>query len=296
MILCGVGCARERAAPTLETSGSSAALAQSAPPLQPSAGPSPPQAPPAPAYLTPLPKRERGSAAPAKHYANLSRSACAAELKKRALPVKPVRRKTPGLESPLQLDGPLHGVTFKLPRSLYGYLDCRLVLLLDQMAVELSKHAVVAVVVNNAYRPTATIAPTPAATRNPPAGPAPPTKSNGPAKKKTRTTAKKVLPADPMRLSQHALGLAIDITAFRLTDGRVLNVERDWHGALGQPPCHPQSRVEGNEPAGIALRNLTCAIAAVGYCNHLITPNRDEAHANHLHCDIEKGANEITVD
>jgi len=207
-----------------------------------------------------LPEREREDAAPAKRYANLEPGACAAELERRRLPVKPARGKTPGLASPLQLVGPLRKVAFELPRSVYGFLDCRLVLLLDDLAADLVAHGVVSVVVNNVYRP------------------------------------RSKLPGRPAQSSQHALGLAVDINAFRLADGSVLNVEQDWHGTMGVEPCGPKSRVIDEHAAGIKLRSLTCAIARAGYCNHLITPSRDQAHANHLHCDIEAGAHEVMVE
>jgi hypothetical protein len=178
--------------------------------------------------------------------------------------VKPARGKTPGLAQPLRIDGSLSGVRFELPRSIHGLLDCRLVLLLDDLAKDLSARGVKAVIVNNVYRPGSKL-PEPT-------------------------------PRSSLRVSQHALGLAIDITAFELEDATLLDVERDWHGALGAAPCGPSSTVLNDNPAGITLRNLTCAIAAAGYCNHLITPNRDAAHANHLHCDIEAGAREVTVE
>ncbi len=159
-------------------------------------------------------------------------------------------------------------------------MDCRLVLLLDDMAKQLNEHGVVGVVVNNAYRPNSTLPPKPAK----PAKPA-----------KRRTSAKRAA-RNPKQLSQHALGLGIDIMAFHLADGRVLNVEEDWQGKMGEAPCGPKSRVLNEHTEGVELRNITCAIAGAGYCNHLITPNRDKAHSNHLHCDIEAGAHEVSVE
>jgi hypothetical protein len=53
--------------------------------------------------------------------------------------------------------------------------------------------------------------------------------------------------------------------------------------------------VTGDDAAGILLRDITCAIARAGFCNHLITPNRDAAHNNHLHCDIA-AVDEVEVD
>ena len=97
------------------------------------------------------------------------------------------------------------------------------------------------------------------------------------------------------RQSQHAQGLALDIVAFELSDGRVLDVERDWRGALGTPVCGPESTVTGDDVSGVALRNVVCAIARAGYCNHLLTPNHDEAHDNHIHCDIKAESDEVEV-
>jgi hypothetical protein len=153
-----------------------------------------------------------------------------------------------------------------------------LVLLLDELAKELARVGVSSVLVSNTYRPGALL---PAKTPAPKGAPQP--------KSKSRRRA----PARDARISQHARGLAIDIVEFRFADGRVLNVERDFQGTLGAPACGPESRVERETPESLALRDLVCAIARGGYCNHWITPNRDAEHFNHLHCDIEAGAAEI---
>jgi hypothetical protein len=201
------------------------------------------------------------------------------------MPVSPAKGKTPGLESPWKLTGPLGGVRFEMPKTLYGFADCRLLLLLDDLSRELAKFDVVGVTVNNIYRPGSVRA----------------DKAAPPPKPQKATKSKAVVQEEPARPSQHARGLAIDITEFRLSDGRSLNVERLWRGIPGGPPCGPASEIalapsETHSPESVALRNLTCAIARAGFCNHLITPNRDAAHFNHLHCDIEPGAREIMID
>lgn len=283
LLALSVGCEREAAPtdaawPSSSLSGKPQSLALSQKPAASVPTPTPPE------YPTPLPVRKRGDVTPAKRYANQSPAACSSELRHRKLPVRPARGKTPGLMTPLQLTAPLHGVKFELPRSIYGFLDCRLVLLLDDLAKDLSSRAVVGVQVNNVYRPNSKLPPK----AN--------TKLVKPPPKGKASKSRKPPPPRTVRLSQHALGLAIDITEFRLADGRVLNVERDWHGSLGAPPCGPGSRVSNDDPSGVLLRDLTCAIARRAYCNHLITPNRDEAHSNHLHCDIEAGADETMVE
>lgn len=253
----------------------------------------PPPSEPLPAFRTPLPVRARRDPAPAKRYAALSSKACLAELRARGVDARPIRGQAKGVETPLRLGAPLAGVRFELPRNVYGLMDCRLVLVLDDLARLLHAHGVAGVQVNNTYRPGSVLPPKTAPRAS---------GSRGSASTKVRERparggkGKRAKPSQPARPSQHARGLAIDITEFRLADGRILNVERDWRGQRGAPPCGPESRVEGSAPEGVLLRDLTCAIARHGLCNHLITPNRDPAHDNHLHCDIEAGASEIMVE
>jgi hypothetical protein len=96
--------------------------------------------------------------------------------------------------------------------------------------------------------------------------------------------------------SQHAYGLAIDIYGFTLKDGTALVIERDFAGAIGGVPCGPEANVAPDAPAAtVSLRNLTCSIARARLFNHLLTPDYDAAHKNHLHADIARGGNEYTV-
>jgi hypothetical protein len=36
------------------------------------------------------------------------------------------------------------------------------------------------------------------------------------------------------------------------------------------------------------LRNIVCAIARTGFFHHMLTPNYNQAHENHLHFDIKR--------
>jgi hypothetical protein len=92
------------------------------------------------------------------------------------------------------------------------------------------------------------------------------------------------------RISQHTRGLAADVTAFTLRDGRTLVVERDWQGELGSPSCGPASRLSEASDSAIRLRNLVCAMAATQLFDTLLTPNHDRAHHDHLHCDLRPNA------
>jgi hypothetical protein len=71
------------------------------------------------------------------------------------------------------------------------------------------------------------------------------------------------------RLSQHALGLAIDIGGFRLSDDSTISVERDW--------SEPGPKRE-------FLRRL--ARRACAYFSVVLTPGSNADHYNHLHLDI----------
>jgi hypothetical protein len=96
------------------------------------------------------------------------------------------------------------------------------------------------------------------------------------------------LPQGHGKKSQHAYGLAADVVSFTLDDGRVLDVERDFHGRLGEPVCGPGAFLEPLDDAATRLRNLVCELGRGGYFHHMLTPNHDAAHRNHLHLDIKR--------
>ena len=73
----------------------------------------------------------------------------------------------------------------------------------------------------------------------------------------------------PSRLSQHALGQAIDIAGFRLSDGSRVSVEHDWSDSGSK---------------GVFLHRL--AGKACRYFSVVLTPDSNADHYNHLHLDI----------
>jgi hypothetical protein len=95
--------------------------------------------------------------------------------------------------------------------------------------------------------------------------------------------------------SQHAHGLAIDIMGFKLADGRTLVIKKDWHGALSAPVCGPESQPVESTPEALALWNMVCEIARERIFHHMLTPNNDTAHADHLHFDIKRDARSFLV-
>jgi hypothetical protein len=71
------------------------------------------------------------------------------------------------------------------------------------------------------------------------------------------------------KLSEHAYGLAIDISGFRLSDGTRISVAHDW-----------------STPGPKRNFLLHLARAACGYFSVVLTPNSNREHFNHMHFDI----------
>jgi hypothetical protein len=207
-------------------------------------------------YLEPLPSAIAAKTSKASRIAGLSPKQCLAELSRRKLGVTRSTGFAAGVATPLRITGPIAGVKFLTPgrKSRYGILDCRLALELSELSEVLTRHGVVEVQVDNMYRPRARL----------------------PGRKKP---------------SQHSYGLAIDMTRFKLGDGRELVIERDFQGAIGEPVCGPsaKARPELSAEAG-QLRDLICEVARAELFHHILTPNHDAAHRDHFHLDIARGA------
>ncbi len=192
---------------------------------------------------------------PATWQAALAPGACMKEIERLGLAFTRSQQAAAGVAAPVRSSGPLHGVRIVIPRapSKFGVLDCRLALALAGMAEVAASMGVVQIQVDNTHR----------------------------------TNAK--LPRRGGGKSQHAYGLAADVTTMKLADGRVLSVERDWHAPIGSMPCGPDAVLEDPTPEAIALRNVVCELARRGVFHHLLTPGYDAAHRNHLHLDIKRG-------
>jgi len=80
-------------------------------------------------------------------------------------------------------------------------------------------------------------------------------------------------------LSQHALARAIDIAALRTSEGSVFTVFDDWERG------EPNPTTEG----GILLRSLAQTLYDEHIYNIILTPEYNEAHWDHLHCDLTPG-------
>lgn len=204
-----------------------------------------------PAEDEPLPPAADGLAV-ASRYAGLDRAACEGELKRRKIAFTRVEEAR-GVVAPLRLDGPLSGVKFRSnlgPKaarvSPYDIYDCRLVLSLDDFARVLAKHDVVEVIHLSVWRPVSKK-----------------TVLNGPGRR-------------------HSGALAIDAAIFKLSDGKTLNVEKDFHGRIGAKPCPaPESASE--------LRKIACEANQQRLFNVLLTPDYNWAHRNHFHLEVTAG-------
>lgn len=207
-----------------------------------------------PPYRAALDERQTQAERIATRLASLSPAQCRAELQRRKLAIARAGGSTPGVATPVRLSGVLEGVRFLTPgrKSVYGVLDCRLSLVLAELAKLLAESGVAALHIDNMYRPRAHL----------------------PGSRKK---------------SQHAYGMAVDIYGFTLADGTTLVVERDFHGTLGAPPCGPDARLApDSDTRALSLRNLFCTIARSRLFNYLLTPNYNEAHRDHIHLDIQR--------
>lgn len=162
------------------------------------------------------------------------------------------RGRTQGIATPVRITGPLHGVRFRAPgdKVVFGILDCRLAIALDDFAQILAAHGVRDVLVDSYYRPGARL-------------------------------------PHSRKLSQHAHGLAIDVTRLVLEGDIVLDVERDWRGAIGDKPCGPDAHPHDPTPETIELRDIVCETARSGVFHFMLTPDFNAAHRNHFHFDLQ---------
>lgn len=208
--------------------------------------------------LPPAAARLEGSAS---KFANLSPAQCRKQLKDAGELGEAFKRQGPinGVATPLRVVGPLGEVTLLVPpvRTQFGVLDCRQALLWIELLPMLRKHEVAKIRIDNFYRNSSRI-------------------RKG-------------------RKSQHAYGLAADVVAVTLDDGRELHVEEDFFGRRGEPPCGPEAAV--HPPPGapveqideaVRLRNLVCDFARTGAFHHILTPNYNQAHEDHLHLDLQR--------
>jgi hypothetical protein len=201
---------------------------------------------------------------PAYRYAALSQIDCEAELMKRNIGF--VRETARGVLAPVRLTGPVQGVLFRTElgdqaraTSSWEIADCRLVLSLDDLASILKGHDIVEVRHFSMYRP--------------------PPKSW----------------PDSQQGARHGGALALDAGRFIAKDGRVLDVDKHFHGAIGAKTCGPGAAPRPATAEALALRAILCEAADRRLFNVVLTPNYNRPHKNHFHLELTEGANWFLV-
>lgn len=196
----------------------------------------------------------------ARRYGNLAQSSCVKRLPELKGTFKRVGAQK-GVASPVRVVGEVDGVRFRVPgeKSKFGVLDCRLALTLVEFAKFLRHYDVAEVVVDNFYRPNAH------------------------------------LPGKRSKRSQHAYGLAIDLRSFRMLDGSVWDIEKDWGASVDTDACGPGAVLATPTEHTLGLRNLVCELFEAQLFSHHLTPSHDMAHRNHLHLDIQRDAKSVSV-
>jgi len=197
------------------------------------------------------------TATPAYRYAQLDRATCEAELGRRGIPWTPAGESR-GVLAPLRLTGPVGGVVYRTgltPRqretSPNEVFDCRLILALDDFSAILRRHDVVEVIHMSGWRPPSA--------RSWPAG-----------KLGTR----------------HDGALALDAGWFVRRDGTKLDVEKDFHGRIGDRTCGPGTGPTVATPEAIELRNIACEAAEAHLFQVELTPDYNWPHRNHFHLEV----------
>lgn len=194
---------------------------------------------------------------PAHQNANASSEHCRKEVTKRALSVTRVKSAAKGIADTYRLSGSMNGVKLLAPEGKHGLLDCRLVLAIDDFTKVLAEFSVTQIRIDNFYRAGAKL----------------------PGQKKA---------------SQHAAGLAIDMTTMTLADGRTLTMS-DWGAVIGDKPCGPDAVMNAPTEASVELRNLVCEVGRRKIFHTVLSPSFNQAHQSHFHLDIKKDSTFASV-
>lgn len=95
--------------------------------------------------------------------------------------------------------------------------------------------------------------------------------------------------AGSSKLSQHALGMAIDIAGFKTTGGAYYTLASDFVKNTSAPTC-TQPRTTA---ADKLLKGWACDAKSAGIFNIILTPNYNDLHRDHFHVDLTTGSDFI---
>ena len=194
---------------------------------------------------------------PAAQNANASSSYCRKEVERRKLAVTRVKSAAKGISDTVRISGAFNEVKLVVPEGKHGMLDCRLALALDDFTKVLREFGFVSLQIDNFYRPNAKL----------------------PGQKKD---------------SQHAHGLAIDLTVLKTADGRTFT-PADWGASIGEVACGPDAVMSEPSEARVDLRNLFCEVGRRRIFHTVLSPSFNAAHQSHFHLDIKRDAKHASV-
>jgi hypothetical protein len=186
-------------------------------------------------------------------------SACYAALRAAGVAYQSVSRADAnGIAWPIELKGSIDGVRVHgsgKANAPTNYLDCRLATTLLTWAPLLRAKGVLGIEHYSMYRPESVV-------------------------------------GSSDKASGHALGRAIDVAKFEMSDGRTLSVLDDWtNRARGADPCQAWPDAAN----GRLLREIVCEAAARGLFQVVVTPHYNDAHGNHVHLEIDQQAASLWI-
>lgn len=187
---------------------------------------------------------------------NLDELACNKELKKLKIP----HVRAPGaakIEQPIIVTGPINGVHFDTGRpyklrsiATGDAIDCRLAVALYDLTKVVKKHGIGTVLVKSFHRPNQVI-------------------------------------VDPNAPLRHRVGFAIDIAGFKTKKGVVWNVQKDFHGKIGQVSCGAKAaKPVPDTKVARELWATFCQIIGTEAFDSGISPNYNASHFDHVHFDL----------
>jgi len=187
----------------------------------------------------------KGGLKPSRVAHGVSKAACLRELRRLQIPFRVAtgKRRKRSIWLPVELTGPVQGVTFK---ALYWkrppLVDCQFAIGLHRAAGVLKKHGVTKLLYTSTYRP--------------------------PPRRRWR------------RVGHHPQGMAMDVNEIVMKNGTKLVMLKDWEKFYGGPG-NCVGRVKTQK--GALLRRLTCALEKAHVFKRIISPDSDHPHRNHWH-------------
>jgi hypothetical protein len=96
-------------------------------------------------------------------------------------------------------------------------------------------------------------------------------------------------------LSIHAFGAAIDFAAFRTGDGTTYTVLDDFEGSTSYEATGCRFNYTPQTAKGQWLLQVVYDWCDALVFNMILTPNYNDLHADHFHCDLTPGAHNLDV-